>query len=294
MNLTGFPDIILRRILKHLDLNGLRNLSETNRQFNWFCKTQKLNSFSKFEQFSDEILSLDMYPEKFLPTVNLENYKVVGSAWKNIIFFLSLDYTLPEHKNLLRNYIPSNIFVSVLGLSDISITMINKSVRMLDCPWMMLSCPNFISHNLEYLNASEQYYIPSHIDFSGKSLKVLYLNMSKLDGLTFNFSSTLKVVSIFGSTGITSLKGFENVEKLNIDYCDEIASVEPLKKVKVLSMRHCSSITDVSPVKECEQLDISYTRIKDVSMLKKLKKVSLNGLDKITVNVLKHDVIYLR
>mgnify|MGYP003130545961 CR=1 FL=1 len=102
------------------------------------------------------------------------------------------------------------------------------------------------------------------------------------------------MVSIFGCTGITSLKGFEYIEKLNMDYCDRVTSIEPLIRVKELSMRHCDLINDVSPVKECIKLDISHTKITDVSMLRKLEKVILTGLEKVTFNVLRHDIVYLR
>ena len=64
---------------------------------------------------------------------------------------------------------------------------------------------------------SENYYIPSHVDFSGSKLEVIHMNICRFKNHTFNFSRTLKTVSIFGSTGITSLVGFEYVEKLNMD-----------------------------------------------------------------------------
>ena len=79
-----------------------------------------------------------------------------------------------------------------------------------------------------------------------------------------------------------------------MDYCDQITSVEPLIRVKELSMRHCNGIEDLSAIKQCTKLDISHTQISDVSMLKNLKSVMLTGLEKITFNVLRHDIIYLR
>lgn len=294
MNLTLLPDIILRNILRYFSLTDLKNLSETNKKLNWFCRTQKLDSFRPFKALSDQLIGIDMYPEQYLPKLRKDNYLTVGSAWKNVIFYLTIDYTNPLQKILLRNYVPSNILVCVMALGEINISMLNKSIEMLDSPWMSLSCPKQVSHNLKYLNISEQFYIPKHIDFSGRSLEVLHMNMSNLSNLTFNFSKTLKVVSIFGCTGIYSLKGFEHVEKLNMDYCDSITSVEPLIRVKELSMRHCNRIEDVSAIKECVKLDISHTKISDVSMLKNLKSVILTGLEKITFNVLRHDIIYLR
>ena len=280
--------------MKYSSLTDLKNLSETNKKLNWFCKTHKINSFSPFKELSEELIGIDMYPENFLPKLKKDNYLTVASSWKNIIFYLPIDYTNPLQKLLLRNYVPENILVSVTGLNEINIGMLNKSIKILDCPWMTLSCPKHISNNIKYLNISEQFYIPKHIDFSGRSLEVLHMNMCNLYNLTFNFSKTLKVVSIFGCTGITSLKGFEYIEKLNMDYCDKITSVEPLVSVKELSMRHCSDIMDISHIKECVKLDISHTKITDVSMLKNLKSVILTGLEKLTFNVLRHDVIYLR
>ncbi len=294
MNLPALPDIILRNILKYFSLTDLKNLSETNKKLNWFCRTQKLDSFRPFKNLSEELIGLDMYPEQYLPKLKKDNYLTVGSAWKHIIFYLSIDYTDPLQKLLLRNYVPENILICAMGLSEINISMLNKSIKLLDSPWMSLSCPKQVSHNLKYLNISEQFYIPKHIDFSGRSLEVLHVNMCNLNNLTFNFSRTLKVVSIFGCTGITNLKGFEFIEKLNIDYCDRITSVEPLVNVRELSMRHCSAITDVSAIKNCFKLDISHTKITDVSMLKNLKSVMLTGLEKLTFNVLRHDIVYLR
>ena len=235
-----------------------------------------------------------MYPEQYLPKINKHNYLTIGPAWKNVIFYLGIDYTDPLQKFLVRNYVPSNILVSIIGLGEINIGGLNKSIKLLDSPWMSLSSPKHLSHNLKYLNISEQFYIPKHIDFSGRSLEILHMNMCNLHNLTFNFSRTLKVVSIFGCTGITSLKGFEYIEKLNMDYCDRVTSIEPLIRVKELSMRHCDLINDVSPVKECIKLDISHTKITDVSMLRKLEKVILTGLEKVTFNVLRQDIVYLR
>lgn len=294
MNLPALPDIILRNILKYSSLTDLKNLSETNKKLNWFCRTQKLDSFRPFRQLSEELIGIDMYPEQYLPKISKYNYLTIASAWKNVIFYLPIDYTDPLQKLLVRNYVPSNILVSIIGLSEVNIGMFNKSIQMVDSPWVNLSCPKHISHNLKYLNISEQFYIPKHIDFSGKSLEVLHMNMSNLSDLFFNFSKTLKVVSIFGCTGITSLKGFEHIEKLNMDYCDQITSIEPLISVKELSMRHCNGIEDVSSIKKCEKLDISHTQISDVSMLKNLRSVMLTGLEKITFNVLRHDIVYLR
>ena len=294
MNLPALPDIILRNILKYSSLTDLKNLSETNKKLNWFCRTQKLDSFRPFRQLSEELIGIDMYPEQYLPKISKYNYLTIASAWKNVIFYLPIDYTDPLQKLLVRNYVPSNILVSIIGLSEVNIGMFNKSIQMVDSPWVNLSCPKHISHNLKYLNISEQFYIPKHIDFSGKSLEVLHMNMSNLSDLFFNFSKTLKVVSIFGCTGITSLKGFEHIEKLNMDYCDQITSIEPLVSVKELSMRHCNGIEDVSSIKKCEKLDISHTQISDVSMLKNLRSVMLTGLEKITFNVLRHDIVYLR
>ena len=294
MNLASLPDIILRNILKYFGLTDLKNLSETNKKLNWFCRTQKLDSFRPFKALSDQLIGIDMYPEQYLPKLRKDNYLTAGSAWKNVIFYLTIDYTDPLQKLLLRNYVPSNILVCVMALGEINISMLNKSIEMLDSPWMSLSCPKQVSHNLRYLNMSEQFYIPKHIDFSGRYLEVLHMNMSNLSNLTFNFSKTLKVVSIFGCTGITSLNGFEHIEKLNMDYCDQITSVEPLVSVKELSMRHCNRIEDVSSIKKCEKLDISHTQISDVSMLKNLRSVMLTGLEKITFNVLRQDIIYLR
>ena len=60
--------------------------------------------------------------------------------------------------------------LSVVGTSSINIGDTNPSLEILDCPWAIMNCSREISHNLKYINMSEQFYVPSHIDFSGNLL----------------------------------------------------------------------------------------------------------------------------
>ena len=293
MRLDELPLICIYEILDFLEIKELVRLSEVNKFFNYQCRNKRLDYFSKFLQFTDESISIDMFPEAYLPSLTFNNFLVSSMAWKPVVFYMMLNNDNRFCQDILRNFIPNNIMVSIVGLSSLQLGNLSPSIKILDCPWRIIDCPKEISHNLEYLNMSEHFYIPKHIDFSGRNLRVLHMNMCRLDGLTFNFSRTLKVVSMFGCTTIKHLNGFEYVEKLKIDYCDQIETLEPLQNIIELSMRHCSGIKDVLPIKNCEILDISHTNITDISMLKNLKKITITGLEKLTFNVLRHDRLYL-
>ena len=293
MRLDNLPLTCIDHVFDFLELKELVRLSEVNKFFNYQCRNKRLDYFSKFLQFSDDSISIDMFPEAYLPNLTFNNFLVPSMAWKHVVFYMMLNNDNRFCRDTLKEFIPSNLMISIVGLSTLQLGNLSPSIKILDCPWRIINCPKEISHHLEYLNMSEHFYIPKHIDFSGRNLRVLHINMCRLDGLTFNFSRTLQVVSMFGCTGITHLKGFEYVEKLKMDYCDRIESLEPLKNIVELSMRHCSGIKDVSPIKNCEILDISHTNITDVSMLKNLKKITITGLEKLTFNVLRHDRLYL-
>lgn len=294
MRVTNLPAICLRNIITFLDLKNIVRLSEVNKLFNRECKNLPLNSRSMLFSLSYyDIMGLDIFPESSLYSLNFTNFLKPALGWKNMIFFMKLDMDNFEQKKILKNFVPSNIMISLTGFTPLQAEKLHSSIKMLDCPWKVLNCPANISNSLKYINMSEQFYIPKHIDFSGKNLQVLHMNMCMLHNLKFNFSKTLKVVNIFGCTGIDNLKGFEYVEKLNMDYCDKIDSLEPLKSIKELTMRHCSLIKDITPIKNCEILDISYTNIKDISSLKNLRKVYMTGIDKITFDVSRQDMIIL-
>lgn len=296
MNVSKLPSIIYSEIFSNLTIFELNTLSSVNKFFNKICKEYNPKCFKKFHFLSNKIMSLEMYPELFCPMLTINNFIAQSTAWKNIIFFMLVNSSTNEHVEVLKNYVPKNIMVSLLATyTDVSfnLSFLNPSIEILDCPFKMISCPKHISNNLKYINLSENIYIPSHIDFSGEKLEVIHMNMCNLTRNTFNFSKTLKTISIFGCTGVKNLNGFEYVENLNMDYCDEIESVSPLIRVKELSMRHCSKIKDLSALQQCVTLDISHTNVSDISSLNNLKKVSVDGLEKITFNVRKHGVVYL-
>jgi hypothetical protein len=294
MKIDNLPSICIRNIINYLDIKNLVKLSKVNKYLNYECKNYPLNSKKILMTLSyHDTVGMDIFPEALLYSLKHDNFLNPATGWKNMIFFMKLDMDNYEQKKILKNFVPSNIMISLTGFTPLQTENLHHSIEMLDCPWKVLNCPANISNNLKYLNMSEQFYIPGHIDFSGKNLEVLHMNMCMLHNLKFNFSKTLKVINIFGCTGIDNLKGFEYVEKLNMDYCDKIESIEPLKNIKELSMRHCSLIKDVSSLKNCEILDISYTNIKDISSLKNLRKVYMTGIDKITFDVSRQDMIIL-
>ena len=296
MNILKLPDLIYNEILSNLTIFNLNTLSKVNKFFNQKCKDYDPKCFKKFNYLSNNIMSLEMYPELFCPMLDINKFSLQSTAWKNIIFFMLVNPDNPEHLRVVKNYVPKNIMISILAAYTniaFNLSSLNPSIEIVDCPFKMINCPKYISNQLKYINISENIYIPSHVDFSGEKLEIIHMNMCNLSKNTFNFSKTLKTVSIFGCTGIKNLNGFEYVEKLNMDYCDEIESVDPLVRVKELSMRHCSKITDLSALQQCIKLDISHTNVKDISSLNKLKNVSVSGLGKLTFNVLKHDIVYL-
>jgi hypothetical protein len=291
MNFYNLPRVAHDMIIGNLTIRDMVSLSETCKHMNKICHEKSTKISRNFFSMSAESI---LCPEYFLPNLTLKNYIEPASAWKNIIFYMMINNENPSQMAAVKNYVPSNIMVSFIGRSDVDIDDIHSSIEILDCPWKIMNCPREISHNLKYLNISEQFYIPSHIDFSGKSLITLNMTMCRLtSNHRFNFSKTLKSVNMFGCSGLKSLEGFENVETLNIDYCDQIESVEPLKSIKKLSMRHCEKIKDVSCLTECEQIDVSFTNITDVSALKKLKTINLTGIEKMTFWIGRHDLLTL-
>ena len=291
--INRLPSLVLDNIASKLEIKDLVSFSSTCKIANKICKQQKSVFYRDFFTLTSSSSILEMYPEHYLPTLKINNYLTCASSWKNIMFFLLINHNACQQMSILKDYIPKNIMVSVTGMTSLNIGSINPSLKILDCPWTILNCPKEISHDLKYINMSEQSYVPSHIDFSGRSLISINISMCRLNSNKFNFSRTLKIVNMFGCTGVKSLEGFENVERLNMDYCDQIESVEPLKSIIMLSMRHCDKVKDVSCLKNCETLDVSFTEIKDVSALKKLKKIYLTGLEKMTFNILRHDLLVL-
>ena len=294
MNFCSLPRVAHDIIVGNLVIRDMVSLSETCKLMNKVCREKSTSVSRNFFELTAENTLLEMCPEYFLPSLSLTNYIKPAAAWKNVIFYLMINSDSPLQMSLVEEYVPKNIMLSFVGNSLLDIEKIHPSVEIVDCPWKTMNCPKEISHNLKYLNISEQFYLPSHIDFSGRSLISLNITMCNFsDKHVFNFSKTLKIVNMFGSRGIKSLKGFEYVEKLNMDYCDQIESVEPLKNIKKLSMRHCYKIKDVSCLKDCEYIDVSFTNISDVSALKKLKKIYLTGIEKMTFSVTGHDLLRL-
>lgn len=292
MNFYNLPRVAHDMIVGHLLIKDMVSLSETCRYMNAICHEKSTSISRDFFDLTSENTLLEMCPEYFLPSLSLDNYIEPAIAWKNVIFYLMINSDSPLQMSLAREYVPKNIMLSFVGHSLLNIKKIHPSIEIVDCPWNTMSCPKELSHNLKYINISEQFYLPSHIDFSGRSLISINMTMCNFsDRHVFNFSKTLKIVNMFGSRGIKSLKGFEYVEKLNMDYCDQIESVEPLKRIKKLSMRHCYRIEDISCLKDCEYIDVSFTNISDVSALKKLKIIYLTGIEKMTFSVLGQDLM---
>ena len=190
MNIQKLPLTAINSTLTFLELKDLVRLSRVNKFFNYICRDKRLNFFSKFLEFSDESITIDMFPEAFVPTLSMTNFLKPAIAWKNVVFYLMINSDSEFCQKILSNFIPNNVMISVVGLTSLEIGNLHPSIKLLDCPWRIMNCPKEISHNLEYLNISEQFYLPKHIDFSGQNLRVLHMNMCRLNGLTFNFSKT--------------------------------------------------------------------------------------------------------
>lgn len=293
MNITDLPLVVIGKIIDTLNIVDTVSLSEVNKFFNYNCKKKNNDFFSRNFKFNNDILTPELFPEIHLPILNIQNYLICSNAWKKIIFFLRINIDINYQRFIIMDECPGNILFSISGARSISTYSIHPTVKLLDSSCRSITGPKEVSHHLEYLNISENYYVPSSLDFSGRNLKFLNMSLCNLGNLKFNFSKTLSTISIFGCYGIKNLEGFEHVENLIIDYCYEITSLEEIKNVKNLSMRNCSNIKSVAPLKECIQLDISYTGIKDVSMLKKLRKVIVSGIENLRINTDNTDVITL-
>ena len=92
MNIANLPALVLKEILKYLNLKQLVNLSRVSKIFNYLCKNKNHDIFNKFLGMDYDIRTFEIFPEKRLISVNPSNYLVISNGWKNILFYLLLDY----------------------------------------------------------------------------------------------------------------------------------------------------------------------------------------------------------
>jgi hypothetical protein len=74
---------------------------------------------------------------------------------------------------------------------------------------------------------------------------------------------------------ITDVRPFRNVNHLILDN-NPIVDISPLN-AESLSLAHCLEITDFTPLSNVKSLDLSYTKVEDVSFLKNVRRLSLRG-----------------
>ena len=277
MNILDFDTIILKKIFSYLNLKSLNYTSRVCKDFNLICKKQK----SKDQKFDlENIFGLNLIFNYF-PKVNLNNYKVICESWKNIIFNLALRNN--KEREILKEKNPPNVLISIENIDFLEIEDIDKNIKYLDCPLNVINSTPNISDNLVYLNLSESLYIIPSLDFSSKSLIYLDLSFTDLINVNLNFSKNLKVVNLQGVINLYSLKGFEYVENLNLDYSEMITDLSPLKSIKKLSLRYSKGIEIIPYLEHLNYLDISFSEVKDISKLKNLKKIYLQDLQDVEV-----------
>ena len=279
MNILDLPEFILINIFDHLKIKNLVKSSEVCKSFNFLAKKIK----SKDQQNElENIFGLNMFFD-ILPKLNKNNYITVSKAWNNLLFFISIDYK--KEGKILEIESPSNIIFNIDGVEIIDIKKVHPSIKFLDCPLKVLSSNPRMSDTLVYLNMTEQLHILSHINFSSKSLKYLDLSFCDLLNVDLNFSKNLKNINMMGVINLYSLIGFEYVEKLNIDYCEDLTDLTPLKNVEVLTMRYTNNIKEIPFLKKLKILDISFSSVRDISKAINLKKIFLQGIEKLHINL---------
>ena len=217
-----------------------------------------------------KILSLLNYFFNSLTRLHLDNFNLVASCWKKILFYIAIDYK--TESELLEKECPSNLIFSLKGIEIVDIKKIHPSIKYLDCPIKIIQADRNVSDSLVYLNMTEQLHIPTHLDFSGKSLKYLDLSFTDLLNVDLSFTKNLKVVNLMGVINLINLEGFGYVEKLNIDYCELIEDLTPLKNIKFLSMKYNTKIKKIPFLAKLKVLNISFTVVEDISELINIEK----------------------
>lgn len=281
MNILDLNETLLVKIFIFLNIPNLVKISEVCVFFNYLSK--KIKPKGQESCLEDAFGRNNFYD--VLPKLNINNYKYISSVWKNILFFIQISYK--KQNILLEEVNPSNIVFSLDDVELIHLDKIHPSIKYLDCPLKIIESKPNISDNLIFLNMTEQLHIFDSIDFSSLSLKYLNLSFCDLLNVNLNFSKNLKVVNLLGAINLYSLNGLEYVENLNIDYCDNVQDISPLKMVKFLSMKYCENITFLPHLKNLEIVDMSYSGVTDVSNAINLKKLFVNGIETLKINLKK-------
>jgi len=112
-------------------------------------------------------------------------------------------------------------------------------------------------------------------------LNVHTLNLSYCKNITD--VSLLKNVTNLNLTcckGITDVSALGGVHTLNLSECDGVTDVSALGSVHTLNLSYCYNVTDVSNLFNCKKLILSFTKVKDISMLKNVENLVLLGYEK--------------
>jgi len=280
MNLETLPTHIFNSVLDKLELKEIVKLSETSKELNKKCKDYKF--FDIFSILEESIINVYESIEttemlKIFPKLNMKNYWRCSKAWKNIIFSLNFYYLYDT--TFLQDKFPSNVMLTLRGITEVDLTEINSSIKFLDCTWKIIKNNSNSLNNLEYLNFSENIDL-ENIDFSGEKLKVLDLSWCNLEWINFNFSKNLKVLNLCGSKNLRILEGCEWIETINLDYCEDLEDVSCLINCKKASFRYCEKLQDIESLQKLEYIDASYTSIdiEDLDKLENLKSVVYDGI----------------
>lgn len=78
-----------------------------------------------------------------------------------------------------------------------------------------------------------------------------------------------------------SISLFAGIYYVSITDCKSLTDVSPLKGSKIINLHNCTSVEDVSMLGSALELNISYTRVKDVSALGQVRKLIMNSCKRI-------------
>ncbi|HSA76164.1 MAG TPA: hypothetical protein VLE02_01345 [Nitrosarchaeum sp.] len=98
-----------------------------------------------------------------------------------------------------------------------------------------------------------------------------------------------KVKSLtLSKTQVKDVSALCNAEHLDLSDCSNLEDVSMLTNVKWLSVAFCHNITSAEGLSACETLDLTSTKVKDVSMLGKQKSLCLKNTPVRNVSALKN------
>lgn len=150
----------------------------------------------------------------------------------------------------------------------------------------------------------------SYRDYINKLNRPIYLDFSSCDNLEYihysnnivsiNFSNTkfkwipdnmqsvkfLYLDNCQNISNIDNINKMESLIKLDLSRCWQIKDISPAKHVPVLNVAFCKNIEDFSMLGNVTHLNLTCTRINELSALRHVRKIILTGCQYITADSL--------